>query len=313
MLIRFGYVANALALFDASPSKTMTYKTWSSLEDSVRRDKLAKIIETNITNTLRALHYNIAHGAPLYRMSSSIIPLATHPEVEFDYIEPFRHLYEKVGKLVKEHGLRVSFHPNQFTLFTSPRDDVTDKAVDDMIYHYNILEAMGIADCSWINIHVGGSYGDKAATLQRFYENIKKVPHHVLKRTTFENDDKTYNALETLEVCERIGQPMVFDWHHHLANECDVPIETLLPRIWKTWEGTNFVPKVHLSSPKNEKEFRSHADFVSLDFVLPFLQMAKKLHQDFDVMIEAKSKDLAMLQLVEDIKKVRGIETIPAR
>ncbi|MGL4522118.1 MAG: UV DNA damage repair endonuclease UvsE [Bacilli bacterium] len=313
MFLRFGYVANALGLHDASPSKTMTFKTWNSLDEATRSQKIAHIIETNLTNTMRALHYNIAHNVKLYRMSSSIIPLATHPDVALEYIEPFRPLYERIGNLVKEHDLRVSFHPNQFTLFTSPRLDVTEKAVEDMVYHYTILDAMGIAERSLINIHVGGSYGDKTATLERFYENIQMLPEHVRKVTTFENDDKTYNAEETLLVCEELGQPMIFDWHHHLANECATPIQELIPRIWATWKSRGLVPKVHLSSPKNEKEFRSHADYVSFDFVQPFLKMTKEIGQDYDVMIEAKAKDLAMFGLIEDMKKMRGIETIPAR
>ncbi|MGL4821377.1 MAG: UV DNA damage repair endonuclease UvsE, partial [Bacilli bacterium] len=308
MQIRLGYVANALGLFDASPSKTMTYKTWSSSDPTLREQKLAKIIETNIQNTLRALYYNIAHNVPLYRMSSSLIPLATHPDVDFDFIEPFRPLYEKVGAVVKEHGLRVSFHPNQFTLFTSPRDDVTEKAVEDMIYHYTILDAMGIADRAWINIHIGGSYGDKEGTLVRFFENVKQLPEHILARTTFENDDKTYNTEETLAVCEQLGQPMVFDYHHHMANLCEAPLDLLLPRIFATWDKSGIVPKVHLSSPKNEKEFRSHADYVDYAFVKPFITMTKALGQNFDVMIEAKTKDLAMFRLAEDLKKERGIE-----
>ena len=72
----------------------------------------------------------------------------------------------------------------------------------------------------------------------------------------------------------------------------------------------NIVPKVHISSPKSDQAYRSHADFVSLDFVLPFLKMAKELNQDFDIMIEAKQKNLAMQKLVEEIAAIRGVKRI---
>ncbi|MCD2506125.1 UV DNA damage repair endonuclease UvsE, partial [Staphylococcus aureus] len=85
-----------------------------------------------------------------------IVPLATHPDVMWDFVTPFQKEFREIGELVKTHQLRTSFHPNQFTLFTSPKESVTKNAVTDMAYHYRMLEAMGIADRSVINIHIGG-------------------------------------------------------------------------------------------------------------------------------------------------------------
>ncbi|MDI6663985.1 UV damage endonuclease UvsE, partial [Bacillus altitudinis] len=79
---------------------------------------------------------------------------------------------------VKRHGLRVSFHPNQFTVFPSPKPSITDNAVIDMTYHYEMREAMKLEKEGDMNIHVGGAYGDKASALPRFDENIKQRPAH---------------------------------------------------------------------------------------------------------------------------------------
>ncbi|EIT87471.1 putative UV damage endonuclease [Fictibacillus macauensis ZFHKF-1] len=306
MLVSFGYVSTALALHDASPSKTMTFATWSKLEEEERAERLLTITKTNLRNTLRTLHYNIAHQFPLYRMSSSIVPLATHQDVKWDYLKDTKEECEQIGALVKAHGLRVSMHPNQFTLFTSPKPHITTNAVKDMEYHFALLQAMGLDQQARINIHVGGAYGDKASSLARFYENIKQLPDTIKAAMTLENDDKTYTTEETLEVCETIGVPMMFDYHHHLANPCETPLEELLPRFIKTWEGTGRPPKVHLSSPKDEKAYRSHHDFVSLDYVMPFFKMIKPMTDELDVMIEAKQKDLALIQLLRDLEKTRG-------
>lgn len=308
MKIRFGYVSHALALWDCSPAKTMTFTRWKQLNKQERDEKLYDVAKQNILHTLRILHYNIAHEIKLYRLSSSIVPLATHPEVKFDYIYTFKDLWKEMGVLIKKHHLRVSFHPNQFTLFTSDKPHITTNAVHDMTYHYNLLDAMNIADSSYINIHVGGAYGNKEQALLRFHENIKKLPTHIKKQMTLENDDKTYTAAETLTVCKREQIPFVFDYHHHVANSCEDSLEVLLPSIFATWNHTNTVPKVHISSPKSEKEFRAHSDYIDVRFIQSFLSTAKELNQDFDIMIESKQKDLALFKLVEDLSAIRGIK-----
>lgn len=310
MKIRFGYVANALGLWDASPSKTLTFTRFKALSENERMEKLITVTAQNLRNTKRILHYNIAHEIKLYRFSSSLVPLATHPEVMWDYITPFKNEWKEIGQLVNQFDIRPSFHPNQFTLFTSPREEVTKNALKDMEYHFSMLKAMNATEKGLINIHIGGAYGDKVTALKQFHRNINQVPHHIKKVMTLENDDKTYNVEETLLTCEKENIPMILDYHHYMANKGDVDLSYYLPRIFNTWKDRNIIPKVHLSSPKSKNEYRSHADFVSFDFVLPFLKMAKKINQDFDIMIEAKQKNLAMMRLVEEVASMRGVKRI---
>ncbi|MEK4650134.1 UV DNA damage repair endonuclease UvsE [Niallia sp. FSL W8-0954] len=310
MKIRFGYVANALGLWDASPSKALTFSRYSALPKQEATEKLLAVTAQNLKNTKRILYYNAANEIPLYRLSSSLVPLATHPDVDWDFITPFQEQWRELGQLVKQFKLRVSFHPNQFTLFTSPREEVTINAIKDMTFHYKMLEAMDALDTSLINIHIGGAYGDKDTSLQRFQQNIQQLPMVIKNQMTLENDDKTYNVRETLITCEQENIPMILDYHHHMANKEDIDLALYLERIFKTWKNHRMVPKVHISSPKSTLAFRSHADFVSFDFVLPFLKMAKNLNQDFDIMIEAKQKNLAMFKLIEDITSIRGVKRI---
>lgn len=90
MKIRFGYVSHALSLWECSPAKTMTFTRWKQLGRKEREEKLYAITKENLRNTLRALYYNIAHEIYLYRFSSSMVPLATHPEVDFNYLDLVR-------------------------------------------------------------------------------------------------------------------------------------------------------------------------------------------------------------------------------
>lgn len=310
MKIRFGYVANALSLWDASPSKSLTFARYSALAKKERMEKLKSVTAQNLEHTIRILHYNIAHEIMLYRFSSSLVPLATHPEVMWDFVTPFLNEWNEIGRLIHHFKLRVSFHPNQFTLFTSEREEVTRNAVKDMEYHYQMLQAMNAHKNGIINIHIGGAYGDKQKSLSRFHQNLTTLPSKIKEQMTLENDDKTYDVQETLITCEKEGIPMVLDYHHHMANKGNIDLSQFLERIFDTWKLTKLVPKVHISSPKSAQAYRSHADFVSIDFILPFLKMAKELNQDFDIMIEAKQKNLAMHKLVEDIASIRGVKRI---
>lgn len=310
MKVRLGFVANSLSLWDASPAKTMTYKRYTELPKEERMDRLKEVTRLNLAHTKRILYLCAAHEIELYRLSSSLVPLATHPEVEWDFHSPFKDEWKELGDLIKNFGIRASFHPNQFTLFTSPKQHVTDNAVKDMVYHYRMLEYMGIEDSSVINIHIGGSYGDKEETLVRFHENLKSLPTDVKEIMTLENDDKTYTVEETLGVCLKENIPMVLDIHHHEANLSDKPLEDYLEAIFATWDKRDLVPKIHISSPKSEKAFRSHADLVDAGFVEGFFRTLKAFDQDVDFMIEAKHKDLAMLKLIEDLSSIRGVKRI---
>ncbi|WP_409272542.1 UV DNA damage repair endonuclease UvsE [Neobacillus sp. SCS-31] len=310
MKIRFGYVSTALSLWEASPSRTMTFARYKVLGKVERREKLLAITAENLWNTKRILYYNIAHGIDVYRFSSSIVPLATHPEAHWDYASPFRDDWLDIGELVKKHQLRISFHPNQYTLFTSPRNEVTANAVEDMEYHYGMLECMGLQEWGTINIHIGGAYGDKISAISRFHENLRTLPSPIKAAMTFENDDKTYTTEETLAVCLKERIPLAFDYHHHMANPSGRPLEELLPEVFSTWSHMEHVPKIHVSSPKSENAFRSHADHVDLEFIMPLLKLLREIGHDVDFMIEAKTKDQALLKLVPEVAAIRGVKRI---
>ncbi|SDH04239.1 UV-damage endonuclease [Alteribacillus persepolensis] len=309
MIIRIGYVSHATSLWDASPSKTLTFTRWKNMKKDERNHALHDITRKNLQHTLRALHFNIAHEIRLYRFSSAIVPLATHEEVNWDYITPFRSLYKEIGTLVHRHHIRTSFHPNQFTLFTSDKPHVTENAVNDMTYHYHLLEAMGLLDTANINIHVGGAYGNKQAAVERFHQNLQLLPAPVKQQMTLENDDKTYTTTETLSICEKEGIPMMFDYHHYKANaEPNETLETILPRFFHTWSQSNNRPKIHVSSPKSAHAYRSHADYVDAAFVAPLINALKQYDVSVDMMVEAKQKDKACLQLTKDLASMRGIK-----
>lgn len=316
MIVRFGYVAMSTVIQDCSPSKTMTMASFKKLDDreaGLRR--LEAIARANLHNTLRLLKHNVGSEIKVYRLTSKLIPLATHPDLQ-DW-NPFAALaaeFAEVGDYVKKHGLRVSFHPDHFTVLSTPRPEVLVNSIRDLQHHVDMLKAMGLPATAKNNIHIGGAYGDKPAAAARFCENFAPLASELQERVTLENDDKTFNAPETLEVSKKLGLPMVLDIHHQwVNNEGELPWE-LWPEILKTWQsplavkdvlpGDSLPPKIHVSSPRSPSDLRSHADGVEPAPLLAFLKRIAADTPAVDVMIEAKAKDGALFGLMEALKEL---------
>ena len=310
MRIRLGYVAMALRLKDCSPSKTVTLKNLSKIPDYQDQvGRLTRLARENLANTLRILKANYYDGINFYRFTSRLIPLCTHPQfLEWNYRAELAEEFKAIGDFVKEHGMRVGLHPDHFTLLNSPNPEVQESSRRDLNYHLNMLEAMGLGTASKLVIHVGGKYQDRSSALERFKAQFKALPEEIKQRLILENDDRCYTAAEVLQLAEEIGVPMVLDIHHHQILNNGENLEDLLPEIFATWG--NETPKVHLSSPRSEKDLRSHADYIETGTAIEFINLARKFNRNFDIMLEAKQKDLALLKLAEELKE-RGFN-LPA-
>lgn len=307
MRIRFGYVAIALGIPEGSPNKTVSVKTLEKIADPLGRvGRLRRIMLANLETTLRILKYNAAHEISLYRFTSKTVPLATHPiAAGWDYIADGQPLWREIGAYIRAHGMRVSAHPDHFTLLNSPDNGVLAASLQDLDYHARTFEAMDFEPFPSLVLHVGGSYRDKPAALERFAARFASLPPRLAGRLMLENDDKIFTAAEVLALCERLGRPMVLDIHHHRCNGGGEDLAALWPRICATWAGG--VPKIHVSSPKSARDIRAHADHVDPADVLPFLKMARESGRDLDIMVEAKRKDEAMLRLVDALAAAPGV------
>ncbi|MTI81803.1 MAG: UV DNA damage repair endonuclease UvsE [Firmicutes bacterium] len=315
MIIRFGYVAMSMMMEDASPSKTVTYTSYKKLAEKdpeVALNKVRRVSRENLHNCLRLLRHNKAHGVKVFRFSSKIIPLATHPDLKgWDYIKELYPQLKELGDFIKENEIRVTFHPDHFTVLNTPDEEVFRKSLIDLVHHARIFNAMKLDYHSKLVIHVGGGYKDKISSLERFVENWAKVPKGLQHRITLENDDKTYTASEVLYLCNKLQLPMVLDIHHFRCNhDEDEKMAEIIPEFINTWKNTELPPKIHVSSPKNEKDLKSHHEFIDPDDLYPFLKLMRKHNVNFDVMVEAKQKDKAMFQLVKDLERYPNIKLL---
>lgn len=304
MIIRLGYVAIALNLGKVTSSSTLTYTRYLKLNKEDRLKKLKEVTYSNIEALEKILRYNIDNSIHFYRMTSNFIPLATHPDVMWDYLKYFKKDLEYIGKLIKDNNLRVDAHPDQFNVINSDRESVVENTLRTLNMQVDLFEAMNYEQGKLV-IHIGGAEGGKDIALDRFINNLKNFPKRITDRLILENDDKTFNAKEVLQICEKTNLPMVFDIHHHNCNNCEEDIKSLLPQIFKTWEDEELVPKIHFSSPREFEKDRKHADYIDANRFLEFIYKAKEsVNKDFDIMIEAKKKDITLNILVKDLKKL---------
>ena len=313
MKFRLGYVAMTMNLEDCSPSGTVTYTVFEKLSgEEARLFRLQRVANKNLLNTLRILRYNKALGIPVYRLTSKLIPLATHPDLQlWKYTDDFVDSLRDIGEFIRQNDFRISAHPDHFTLINSPLPKVSEDALRDLDYHVQMFEAMGLVESKYkLVLHVGGVYGNKQDSIQRFCDNFFKLPDRIRNRLIIENDDKSYNTFEVLDICHKLGIPMVLDVHHHNCLCGGDELGSVLSEIFDTWEGEYFLPKIHFSSPRSSKDFRSHADLIDYNEFLNFLKTAAKINRDFDVMLEAKSKDTALIKLSDELAATAGIKRI---
>lgn len=299
-------------LEDCSPSKTATVKYLSKIEsESARFYQLTALAKTNLNNSFRLLCHNNAHDIKVFRLTSKLIPLATHPITEnWDWLKAIALELKRLGDYAREHGFRISAHPDHFTLLNSPREEVTRASLRDLEYHHQVFKGMGLESAAKLVIHVGGSYQSKKESVKRFIHNYLNLPSYLKDRIVLENDDKIYTVRDVLDICLELGIPMVLDIHHHWCNNSGENIDKLLPAVFATWDKESLPPKIHISSPKDEKHFRYHADYVDSAFLLEFLDKAGTADCDFDIMIEAKQKDAALFKLMQDLKDYARINII---
>lgn len=290
MLVRLGYVAISTAL-NVTSSTPYTYSEYLNKHNI---DKLDNVIRSNLLALEEILKYNVKNNIHFYRMSSKIIPLATKDGVEFNYTIEYKEYYDRISKIIKDNNLRVDFHPDQFCVLNSTNNDVVKNSIKILEYHYYLLNMMMVKDKVLI-LHVGSNVFGKDNSIKRFINNFNKLPEYLKKCIVIENDDKIFNVSDVLKISEAINIPVVLDYHHYNCNKSTIDIE----KIFNTW---NITPKIHFSSPKNKKEFRSHSDYINSDDFINFIESIKKYNTDVDIMLEAKMKDDALFRLVRELK-----------
>jgi UV DNA damage endonuclease len=262
------------------------------------------------------------HGISMYRISSDIAPYLTHPEKsEFrNQVAEARSELSALGKVARARGLRLSFHPSQYIILNSADDRLTTQSVHDIESQAEMLDVMELGPEACIVIHTGGLYDDRVSARDRWMKTYeRRLSPQARRRLVLENDDVSFSASDVLAIHERVGVPLVFDHQHFWCLNPDrLELRDTMQKFLRSWpKGVR--PKVHFSSPRTEMRecierdrktkrrrkvlkpplLTGHADFVNPIEFATFLRTMAGMN--FDVMLEAKMKDLALLRLRRDL------------
>lgn len=302
-MLRFGLCC----IFREEPVRfrQTTAKALLALSEKERLQKLSTICLENANSLVTALETVHRLGIGAFRVSSQFLPRYTHPVVGYtlDALPGCASIVaclKKVHQLRAERDIRLSFHPDQFVLLSSPSSEVTRKSIAELDYQAMLAEMIG-ADV--VNIHAGGVYGDKQAALKRLRENFQHLPERVQSRLTLENDDVSYTVIDLLPTCRELGVPLVYDIHHHRCNRDSLTVQQATNASIATWEASGRGQAYfHLSSPKNGwqgNDPKPHAEMIDMrDFPAEWRDL------DVTIDIEAKAKELAVIDVMKNLQEL---------
>ena len=261
-------------------------------------DYVSELALQNVKDLETIVKWNEEMGIKLFRMSSDLFPWMTFYEFEQLPDYPMIDVYLKnIGALAEQYGQRLTFHPSHFNALGSPNPVVVEKAINELNKHGEIMDIMGLSATVYnkINIHVGGAYGDKKATLKRWISNYYLLNDSTQKRLTIENDDKEnmYSVKELYKgISEQCGVPIVFDYYHHKFCTGGLSEQEALNVAISTWP-KDITPCCHYSESRRKEHLdesikaQAHSDRI--------VDTIQSYGLDIDVVVEAKHKELAVL------------------
>jgi UV DNA damage endonuclease len=263
---------------------------------SYSETRLLETVEQNLACLLRILQYNARKDLFFFRITSDLVPFASHPVNKFPWQKRFRKDFEEIGRLVQDHKMRISMHPDQFTLINSLDNEIFKRSLAELKYHNEVLDLMDLDTTAKIQLHVGGVYKDKPASMKRFVSRYRKIGEGLRKRLVIENDDKSYTVMDCLQIHNDTGIPVLFDSFHHEIHNNGEAIIDCLRKTDKTWKKNDGIPMVDYSHQKDGSPKGAHAETINTRRFRRFLEISKP--NDFDIMLEIKDKERSALKAV---------------
>ncbi len=295
--MKVGYPCINLSL-DCRASRTFRLKSFS-------RDRFLETVRVNLNCLERMVDYNIENNLLFLRITSDLIPFASHKINQVDWRSEFSGRFEEIGKKINRAEMRITMHPGQYTVLNSNRRTVFKKAVEELTYHTEVLDLLGLDSSAKVNIHVGGVYENKNESMKRFVDRYRGLPEKIKKRLIIENDEKSYSVIDCLNISEKIDIPVTFDNLHHEINNKDEKLEFLLRKVFKTWKRKDGLPIVHYSSQKPGERKGRHNEHIDLDHFKNFLKKMDKF--DFDLILEIKDKERSAEKALKVIREIKNL------
>ena len=271
---------------------------------SYTEEKFIQCVNYNLATLVEILKFNIANNFMFFRISSDIIPFASHPICKFDWKERFKSDLIKIGQLINDNNIRISMHPDQFVLINSKSQEIVNNSIKELEYHTDLLDLMTQDYSAKVQIHIGGVYGDKEKSKKQFISNYKTLlSANIKKRLVIENDDHLYNLKDCIEIHEYIGIPILFDVFHHLCFDTNLPLHIALQIANNTWNHSkDGIMMIDYSNQELNQRKGKHSHTLDIKQFEKFILSVSNL--DFDIILEIKDKEKSAKKAIEVINKI---------
>lgn len=295
-----GYACINMTLSDVPKSRKITTNRSMIKRTFEKRGSLyaGELALQNVRDLRKILQWNHENGIGFFRISSEVFPWASEYSIsQLNNYSAISLAASQAGCFANSYNMRLTAHPGPFNKLCSPGERVVQNTIRDLEIHGEFFDMLGLSRTPYnkINIHVGAAYDSKEKALDTFCRNFERLPESVQTRLTVENDDRPslYSTHELYEgVYKRLGIPIVFDYHHHKFRNDGESEEEALRLAASTWG--DITPVVHYSESRSEEyndpkiKDNAHSDYI-YDHIDDY-------GLDIDIMIEAKAKELALLE-----------------
>ncbi|MEJ8756323.1 UV DNA damage repair endonuclease UvsE [Pontibacter sp. H259] len=280
---------------DCTSSRTFRLASYSE-------ERLIETVAMNLACLQRILEYNVKHGLLFLRMTSGLVPFASHEINQYNWQEHFKAEFQQLGKYIKANHMRISMHPDQFVVLNSPNPNTVKNSIAELVYQGSIMDLMELDTTAKLQIHGGGAYGDKGSAIDRFAEVYHTMlPDAVKARLCVENDDRTYTLLDCLRLHELTGIPIIFDNLHHECVNNGEPMREAVEIAASTWEpDRDGILMMDYSAQAPAERKGKHVQSISEQLFHDFLAETEGL--DMDIMLEIKDKEASALKALEVAK-----------
>jgi UV DNA damage endonuclease len=207
--------------------------------------------------------------------------------------------FEAIGRLVREHDVRATFHPGQFCSLSSDSPSTVRQAVAELDHHAWQFDCMGLPATPFHAINIHGGKSDRS-------DNLKHVVNTQLSSTararlTFENDESCYSVADLLDIWKSTGVPVLFDSHHHTFNDAGLPMDLASRAAKATWGDVRPLQHISNSEPTlapnaSFTKLRAHSEYIHH---IPQVQLDDVRAGAIDLEVEAKLKNLAIDRMIQ--------------
>jgi len=256
---------------------------------SYSEKRLIETVAANLACLEKIIDYNKTKNILFFRITSNLVPFASHPICKTDWVKFFRSDFENIGKKIRGYNMRVSMHPDQFVLLNSPKREVVDNSIAELEYHAKVLDLMNLDRSAKIQIHVGGVYGEKRAAVNRFIDEYRGLSSDIRVRLVIENDERLYSLADCLSIYHATNIPILLDVLHHSILDGGIDFADSLDLSRSTWTKEDGIPIVDYSTQEKGARKGRHAQTIDLDHFNSFLMKSRPY--DFDIMLEIKDKE----------------------